>query len=117
MEYLFQRKIMKYLYYDLGEQQRDSCVVAHLRGSAANVILLDPLNFDRYRFHQAFEYTGGLYARTPARIQIPRDGHWYLVIDCGGHSHRVWNETIEILPADESPTARDDDATTVGANA
>ncbi|MGN6872404.1 MAG: DUF1883 domain-containing protein [Solirubrobacteraceae bacterium] len=106
---------MKYVYFDLGEQVRDSCVVAHLRGSAANVILLDPLNLDRYRFHQPFRYTGGLYARTPARLQIPHDGHWYLVIDCGGYSHNVWNENIEILTADESPTAPDAGATLVGA--
>jgi hypothetical protein len=117
MHYLSQRKIMKYLYYDLGEQQRDSCVVVHLRGSAANVILLDPLNFDRYRFHLPFRYTGGLSARTPARLQIPRDGHWYLVIDCGGYSHRVWNENIEIQTPDESPTAPEPDSTLVGAKA
>ena len=107
---------MRYLYYDLGQQQQGNRVVAHLRGSAANVILLDPPNFDRYRFHQPFHYTGGLHARTPARLQIPHDGHWYLVIDCGGYSHHVWNENIEILTPDESPTAPDADATLVGAN-
>lgn len=116
MKYLSQRRVMKYLYYDLGEQQQDSCVVVHLRGSAANVILLDPVNFDRYRFHQPFQYTGGLNARTPARLQIPHDGRWYLVIDCGGYSHRAWNENIEIQTPEESATASDADTTPVGAN-
>lgn len=32
---------MKYLYYDLGEQQEGSWAVAHLRGSAANAHRLE----------------------------------------------------------------------------
>jgi hypothetical protein len=108
---------MKYLYWDLGAQKQHSRVVVHLRGSAANVILLDPQNFDRYRVHQPFQYTGGLHTRTPARVEIPHDGYWYLVIDCGGYTHHVWVENIEILPPDESPTASEADATLVGANA
>lgn len=109
---------MRYLYYDLGEQQQESRVVAHVRGSAANVILLDPLNFDRYRFAQPFLYAGGGYcAHTPVALRIPRDGHWYLVIDCGGYIHRSCAEKIEILPPDESPTASESDTTLVGANA
>jgi Domain of unknown function (DUF1883) len=93
-------------------------VVVHLRGSSANVILLDPLNFDRYRFGRPFEYTGGLHTRTPARIQIPQEGHWYLVIDCGGYRHHVHPENIEILTPepDESPNASEADATLVRAN-
>jgi uncharacterized protein DUF1883 len=108
---------MKYLYYDLGEQRQDSCVVAHLHGSAANVILVDPLNFDRYRFGQPFRYAGGLRTRTPARVRIPEDGHWYLVIDCGGYQHRVHATTIEIRAPDRSMTASESDTTLVGANA
>jgi hypothetical protein len=107
---------MKYLYYDLGEQQQDTCVVTHLRGSAANVILLDPLNFHWYRHGRPFLYTGGLYTHTPARVQIPADGQWYLVIDCGGVKHpRVAN--IEIVAPDESPAAPEADTSLVGANA
>lgn len=96
---------MKYVYYDLGEQEQDACVVARLRGSAANVILLDPMNFDRYRLGLPFLYAGGLWARTPARLRIPRDGHWYLVIDCGGYRHRVQVDGVEVLTADRSSSA------------
>ena len=108
---------MRYLYYDLGEQERENCVVAHLHGSAANVLLLDPWNFDRYRFGQPFVYTGGFCTRTPVRVQIPHDGHWYLVIDCGGHSHHVRARNVEVLTPSESATAPEADATPVGANA
>ena len=109
---------MKYLYWDLGERQQGSRVVAHLRGSAANVILLDPVSFDRYRYGLSFQYTGCLHAdmRQPARCEIPKDGHWYLVIDCGG-PHHFEVKKIQILPPKASPRASDPDATLVGANA
>lgn len=108
---------MKYLYYDLGEQEQENWVVAHLRGSAANVILLDTLNFERYRFGRPFEYTGGLHTHTPARLQIPQGGHWYLVIDCGGYRHHVHPVNVEIVAPDEPPTASEAEAAPVGANA
>lgn len=105
---------MRYLYYDLGEQEEDNWVVAHLGGSAANVILLDALNFERYRFGRSFQYTGGLHTHTPARLQIPEGGRWYLVIDCGGYQHHVHPENIEIVTPDEVPATSDAEATLVG---
>lgn len=107
---------MKYLYYDLGDQQHDSCVVAHLRGSAANVILLDRENFNRYRFGRPFFYIGGLCGRSPVRLQIPHDGHWYLAVDCGGYKHRVCVDKVDVLPSDESVAPTEVDPTLVGAN-
>ena len=100
---------MKYLYWDLGEQQRDNGVVVHLGGSTANVILLDPVSFDRYRYGLSFRYTGGLHAGTPVRLEIPNDGHWYLVVDCCGYHHHVQVKKIQMLPADVSPRASDAD--------
>ena len=109
---------MKYWYYDLGQQQKERWVVAHLRGSAANMILLDPPNFDRYRFGQPFNYArGGLFTRTPAELPIPWDGHWYLVVDCGGYTHRVHAEKVEMLEPDDSPAASEADTALVGTNA
>lgn len=81
------------------------------------MILIDPLNFDCYCLRQPFQYTGGLCTHTPARLQIPQDGHWYLVIDSGEYSHHVWTENIEILTPGEWPTVGDADTTLVGANA
>ena len=108
---------MKYSYYDLGQQQEESWVVTHLRGSAANVILLDPLNFDRYRLGQPFHYTGGLYTCTPVRLQIPEAGRWYLVIDCGGYTHRVRADAVDIFPPQDATRASEADATLVEARA
>ena len=106
---------MKYLYWDLGEQPEDGQVVVHLRGSAANVILLDPVNFDRYRYGLSFHYTGGLCTGTPVRLEIPKDGYWYLIIDCCGHEHHVEVKKIQILPADESQMAEEADNVLAGA--
>jgi hypothetical protein len=110
---------MRFLYYDLDERPEGTWVVAHLHGSSANVILLDPVNFDRYRLGLPFLYAGGLWARTPARLRIPRDGHWYLVIDCGGYRHRVHVDGVEIVAADRGSSAveAEDDTNLVGANA
>ena len=106
---------MKYLYWDLGEQPEDGQVVVHLRGSAANVILLDPVNFDRYRYGLSFHYTGGLRTGTPVRFDIPKDGYWYLVIDCCGYEQHVEVKKIQILPADESQMAEEADNVLAGA--
>ena len=91
-------------------------MVSEGRGSAANVILLDPLNFHRYRAGEAFFYTGGYYQRAPARLQIPEDGHWYLVIDHGGYKGRVHAE-IQVLTPDESRTAPEPETALVEAAA
>lgn len=86
---------MGYAYSDLGEQTAGSTAVVRWRGSAANVVLLDPVNFARYRdgrtpvFHSAGEH-----GRSPARLTIPQDGRWYVVADLGGTSHKA---SVEIL--------------------
>ena len=107
---------MWYRYYNLGPQQEDSAVVVRLRGSAANVVLLDPVNFHRYRSGEGFLYTGGHYRHSPVRLQIPQDGHWYLVIDHGGYKGRARVE-VEVLTPDESPSAAESEATLVEAAA
>jgi hypothetical protein len=109
---------MKYLYYDLGERPQGSSVVAHLVGSAVNVILLDPLSFERYRLGLPFLHSGGgFYKETPVRLEIPRDGHWYLVIDCGGFMHRVSVKRVELVAPNTAPAAAEPDTPLVGANA
>lgn len=108
---------MKYLYHDLGSQQEGSWVVAHLRGSAGNVLVLDSENFRRYRCCRPFLYVGGLSRRTPTLRQIPRDGHWYLVVDCGGYTHRVYVDKVEVVTSEDSPPATGAETTLVGASA
>ncbi len=103
---------MKYTFYDLGEQPRGTTVSVNLTGTAANVILLDRVNFARYRAHQPFLYTGGLQVATPAQLTVPRDDHWFVILDLGGYSGRT-HATVEILTPVAAAAERD--PTRVGA--
>ncbi len=84
MQYRF-----KYSYMDLGELHKGDTVVVRLRGSRPNVMLLDSPNFARYRGGSQFSYIGGNQHRSPAQLEVPRDGHWYVAMDLGGRGGRV----------------------------
>jgi hypothetical protein len=55
----------------------------------ANVQLLDPENYEAYRNGRQFHYYGGHATVSPIQIQVPRAGHWHLVVDLGGDFGRV----------------------------
>jgi hypothetical protein len=76
-------------------------VVVRWRGSAADVLLLDPVNFTRYceAKHPVFYGAGGHYRRAPARLTIPEDGRWYVVADLHGYSAHA-KATAEVLAPD-----------------
>ena len=93
---------MRYAYKDLGKQPAGSTVVVHWSGSAANVMLLDPVNFSRYQYldGRPFFYDGGgRYRRSPARLSIPEDGRWYVVVDLRHYSSTA--PTIEVTRPQE----------------
>ena len=94
---------MRYRYYDIGQQCEDSSVVVRLHGSASNVILVDGPNLARYRSGEPFLYTGGHFRRSPVRLQIPGDGHWFVVIDQGGYKGRVRAEVEVLASGDLDP--------------
>lgn len=105
---------MKFTYYNLGEQPKGTTVSVKLSGTAANVILLDRANFARYRAREPFFYTGGLQVATPAELTVPRDDHWFIVLDLGGYSGRT-HATVEVLTPGDAVAERD--PTPVGAAA
>jgi hypothetical protein len=98
---------MRYAYRDLGEQPAGSTAVVRWSGGAASVILLDPVNFSKYRHcnGRPFFYDGGgHYGRPPARLSIPQDGRWYIVVDLGGYAGAA--PTVELFaPEDAKPRA------------
>jgi hypothetical protein len=55
----------------------------------ANVLLLDPANYDSYRNGQSYRYFGGHAVSSPVRLAPPRGGKWYLVVDLGGYAGHV----------------------------
>ena len=91
----------RYASYDLGELDAGDTVVVRLRGSAPNVLLLDRRNFERYRAGLRFAFVGGLQRRSPVRLQVPRDGHWYVALDLGGRPGHA-RGSVSVLSADGS---------------
>jgi len=80
---------MNYLKSDLGHLAADTTVEVALRGTEANVMLLDPINLGRYQRGEGFDYFGGHFMRSPARVGVPHAGHWHVVVDLGGAAGRV----------------------------
>lgn len=78
---------MNFLQYEFNAKAGDEIVVE--LDHAANVRLLDSANFARYRRGQSHHYSGGLARRSPVRLHVPSGGHWYVVVDLGGHAGRI----------------------------
>ena len=68
----------------------------------ANVQLLDPVNFEKYRNRQTYRYHGGYVTDAIFRIRAPHEGHWHLVVDLGGAAGSV-RASVSILST--SPAA------------
>lgn len=59
---------MQFIQSDLGYRQKGEIVEVTLRGSAANVRLLDSANFSSYKNGRRHTYHGGLAKRSPVRL-------------------------------------------------
>lgn len=78
---------MNYLHqeFDAGP---DDLVEVTLDGQA-NVLLLDPENYEHYRRGEHYRYYGGLARTSPVRLVPPRQGHWHVVVDLGGFAGTI----------------------------
>ncbi len=92
---------MQFIKHDLKHRTAGQIVEVTL-SSVANVRLLDSSNFQSYRSGRRHNYYGGYAKRSPIRLQIPRSGHWYVVVDLGGNSGRV-GSNVRILPGKLRP--------------
>jgi hypothetical protein len=88
---------MNYSVYDLNQRKAGEVVEVQLSGGA-NVLLLDSSNYSSFRAGRRHSYYGGLARQTPVRLQIPRNGHWFLVIHMGGLQGSV-RHSMQILPS------------------
>lgn len=88
---------MKFTHYDLGNKQRGETVEITLKGSAANVRLMNSSNFQSYRNGRRHTYYGGLAKKSPIRLQIPSAGHWHVTVDMQGLRGTV-RSGIRMLP-------------------
>ena len=87
---------MEHVKWDLGSLKRGSVVEVQLRNQA-NVLLLDSSNYRNYARGNHARYYGGLAKSSPVRLAVPRDGHWFLAIDLGGHAGRI-DASVAVQP-------------------
>ncbi len=85
----------KYLHYGFDAGPEDAIEVR--MGRAANVLLLDPPNHERYRAREHYEYDVGYVTVSPYHLPVPRRGRWHIVIDRGGRDGTV-RAAVELLP-------------------
>jgi len=74
---------LKFLHFDIGQRKRGEMVEVTLT-NGANVRLMDSTNFSSFKNGRRHKYHGGLAKRSPVRLQVPSDGHWYVVVDMQG---------------------------------
>lgn len=89
---------MNFQHYYLGFRNAGEIVQVDLSGNSANVQLMDSGNFQNYRSGRRYTYYGGHATRSPARIPIPRSGHWHVAIDLGGYAGQV-RSSVTVIPA------------------
>ncbi|MEX2139025.1 MAG: DUF1883 domain-containing protein [Pirellulales bacterium] len=56
---------------------------------AANVILLNDVNYSAFRHGGRYRYFGGYYKQTPVRLVPPHEDSWHVVVHLGGYACRV----------------------------
>ena len=102
---------MQHVKYDLGQLRKGATVVVTL-GSQANVLLMDSSNYRSYTSGRRHRYAGGLVKRSPARIAVPSNGHWYVAVDLGGASGKVRSSvSVEPPPRGDLPPLKEPSST------
>lgn len=102
---------MKFNQYDLGNLKKGQIVEVTLKGSAANVRLMNSSNLSSYKNGRRHSYHGGLVTRSPYKIGVPSSGRWYVTIDMQGLRGSV-RSSVRVLPS-PLPTAKQPALSTV----
>lgn len=87
---------MRFDHYDLGNLHGGEIVHVELEGNAANVILLDNLNFNSYKAGRRYRHYGGHAKESPVRLPIPHAGHWHVAVDLGGYAGQV-RSSVQVI--------------------
>jgi hypothetical protein len=95
---------MNFNYWDIGQRSGGEVVEVTLSGNAANVRLFDSSNYGSFKAGRRSTYYGGHATTSPVRIPVPRNGHWYVVVDYGGYAGRG-RASVQVLPG-ALPTIR-----------
>ena len=79
---------MQHLVYDLKQQKKGAVAVVTL-DKQANVRLMTMSNYRSFKAGHRVQMTGGLAKSSPARLPIPSNGHWGVMVDLGGLPGKV----------------------------
>ena len=93
---------MRFIHHDLGNLHGGVIVEVTLKGSAANVRLLDSSNFNNYKAGRRHRFYGGHAKKSPVRLQIPHAGRWHVAVDFGGYAGQV-RSSAQVLPGQLKP--------------
>lgn len=98
--------IVDHLHTDIGYQKAGATVVVNL-GSQANVRVMDQGQYRNYKAGRRHQFYGGGYKKSPARITLPRSGHFVVAVDLGGRAGRV-SASVNVVPPPQGllPEAR-----------
>ena len=86
---------MEYLHKILDLHEGD--VVEVTLDAPANVMLLTPENFAKYKELAFYRYHGGYVEKSPFRMPAPYSGEWHLVVNLGGYPGSV-SAGFRVLP-------------------
>ena len=85
-----------YKRYDLG-QQPGGTIVEVVLSCINNIRLMDDANFTLYSESKNCKFIGGRTEKSPARLTIPKSGHWHVVVDKTGFQ-TLANSNVRALP-------------------
>ena len=71
---------MNYLDFDLGYLTGGEIVTVTLSGVESDVMLMSGSDVRRFAAGGQFNYWGGHYSRSPAKIAVPSVGDWHVVV-------------------------------------
>jgi hypothetical protein len=87
----------RYKHYDLGKQPLGTTVEVRL-SCVNNVFLMDQENFTRYAEAKSYKAIGGRTEKSPARLTIPANGQWHVVVDKAGFQALANSNVRAMLP-------------------
>jgi hypothetical protein len=86
---------MRFLHYRFATGSGD-VIETVLTGNAANVRIMDDLNFQNYQTEKPYRFYGGHFTRSPAVITVPA-GTWNVVVDLEGTAGGTVNAAVRVL--------------------
>ena len=88
---------MNHTHFNLGSLDKGSVVEVVLQGNAANVYLLDSLNYKKYIKGEKFMGVGGLQKSSPIRLQTPAKAQWHVAVDLPAGSKGTVKSSYRLL--------------------